>query len=632
MYEEKKAFPIKYAIIGGALLFVIIVIAIIIGNQPDYEQMRKDKISMIEAAALKYGNDHEDQYAVIKGNCLTVEKLIEEGYLESEAKDRNVIFDPTDKTSKTILNDEIEVTYDEDFIAIYMDGKTCEAEIDEDLFKVTTSNKTSNSIILKLEVPPLTMINTIKWSEVDNEEYRDSGVGTSQPYNNIKTGDHVVNIIVVIENNDGSTTDVKVKSSFTIDPIVAPKVRIDEQSSDIVIIEYPKPDTVSDEYQTYDYSYLLNTEDETQAVAATSDVTSYQFAETGYIIAVVTDGDNVVKSERLDVVVIPPCEDTEWSVCAGCETDCGSSCEGTQTSNCGTVRTCPVQGYCQPVVKHNLTINVINGSPEVTEEEIVEGEVFTLENIKANSGYTYKSATCNNSGRISYSSSTRKATIRNITKDTVCNITFAKTTVTTYYTVTFRSSIDNSIIKTTKVLKGNKVSSPTAPSIDGYTFTNWTYNGSKYDFNSSVNSNITIVAQYKNNPTVYKITVTFVTNNGQSNRYAYVLPGGLVAKPSDPIRAGYSFQGWSYEGKEFNFMTPITKPIEIQAVWVSLKTVKVSISCAQTTCQGIATLPNFNKIDSLVPSAGKVSYTMSGNSITIVLTGATSADVLVNYT
>lgn len=64
------------------------------------------------------------------------------------------------------------------------------------------------------------------------------------------------------------------------------------------------------------------------------------------------------------------------------------------------------------------------------------------------------------------------------------------------YTVTFNSN-GGSKVSSQIVVEGNKVSKPQNPTREEYTFVGWTLNGSEYNFNTSVKSNITLVANWK---------------------------------------------------------------------------------------------------------------------------------------
>ena len=62
-------------------------------------------------------------------------------------------------------------------------------------------------------------------------------------------------------------------------------------------------------------------------------------------------------------------------------------------------------------------------------------------------------------------------------------------------------------------------------------------------------------------------TVTFDSAGGSAVDSQTVTEGETVAKPNDPIRDGYDFDGWYLEGKKYNFDTSVTGDITLTALW-----------------------------------------------------------------
>ena len=46
-----------------------------------------------------------------------------------------------------------------------------------------------------------------------------------------------------------------------------------------------------------------------------------------------------------------------------------------------------------------------------------------------------------------------------------------------------------------------------------------------------------------------------------------MVDGGTVSAPNPPSMVGYDFVGWFYQGKEWDFSTPIVNDIVISARW-----------------------------------------------------------------
>ena len=76
--------------------------------------------------------------------------------------------------------------------------------------------------------------------------------------------------------------------------------------------------------------------------------------------------------------------------------------------------------------------------------------------------------------------------------------------------------------------------------------------------------NTSYTATYTNNIKYY--TVTFVDDNNILNGLSLEY-GKKVPKIEDPVKEGYKFIGWYLDGVEYDFETPITKDIKLDAKW-----------------------------------------------------------------
>ena len=111
------------------------------------------------------------------------------------------------------------------------------------------------------------------------------------------------------------------------------------------------------------------------------------------------------------------------------------------------------------------------------------------------------------------------------------------------YSIDFNSNGGTEIPSQTS--SGNKVKEPNPPLKDGYKFDGWYLNNELFDFNSTINDNITLEAKWI--PITYNIE--------------YNLDGGIfgekhpenaefdeVIEISTPTKGGYKFNGWYYYG------------------------------------------------------------------------------------
>ena len=214
-----------------------------------------------------------------------------------------------------------------------------------------------------------------------------------------------------------------------------------------------------------------------------------------------------------------------------------------------------------------------------------------------------------------------------------------KPTITTptvkKYTVTFNSS-GGSAVSSQTVTEGGKVSKPSNPTRNGYTFVGWTLNGNIYDFNSAVNNNITLVAKWNEN-VKKKYTITFNSDGGTIVSSQTVTEGGKVSRPSDPTKSGYNFVGWTLNGVSYDFNSIVNGNITLTAKWAQKSyTVKVTpvdqyspdriltvyedgkqISVSAIKYNGVTLCSGSNMVVNM--------YEISGvNSLTVVLTNGSS--------
>ena len=141
-----------------------------------------------------------------------------------------------------------------------------------------------------------------------------------------------------------------------------------------------------------------------------------------------------------------------------------------------------------------------------------------------------------------------------------------------YYKVTFFNGYPGGGYFTEKVDPGEKVSKPTDPSRDGYTFGGWTTDfegNSPFDFNSEIAENLQIYAQWIRDISSFK--VTFKYNTDQEDNVVTVENGAKVVKPTDPERDGFTFTGWYLDAlftEKYNFEEAVvTDDITLYGGW-----------------------------------------------------------------
>ena len=135
------------------------------------------------------------------------------------------------------------------------------------------------------------------------------------------------------------------------------------------------------------------------------------------------------------------------------------------------------------------------------------------------------------------------------------------------YIITFDSNGGSEIV-TQKVKKGRKVIEPKNPTKESATFMYWALDDKQYDFNQTVNSDLTLKAIWNDiTPNTTEYTVVFDSNGGTAIESQKVKNGEKAVKPTSPTRDGYTFDNWYLDSDIFDFDTIIEKNITLKAHW-----------------------------------------------------------------
>ena len=204
-----------------------------------------------------------------------------------------------------------------------------------------------------------------------------------------------------------------------------------------------------------------------------------------------------------------------------------------------------------------------NGGSYVSTQTISEGSKVKRPADPTKSGYTFDYWSLSRNGDLKYN-------FDNAVNSNFTLYAIWKKNPVTNYTVSFNLNGGAGSIANQTIASGGKVTKPTNPTRSGYTFMHWstTPNGSAYNFNNSVNNNITLYAVWQQNINYY--TVSFNLNGGVGSvANQTIASGGRVTRPANPTRSGYTFMYWSTStsGSAYNFNNSVSSNITLYAVW-----------------------------------------------------------------
>lgn len=124
-------------------------------------------------------------------------------------------------------------------------------------------------------------------------------------------------------------------------------------------------------------------------------------------------------------------------------------------------------------------------------------------------------------------------------------------------TVTYAYGALGGTYATQIVQAGEKAIEPDVPSRQGYQFTDWYLDDTKYDFNTAVTKDMTLTAKW----TLDRYTISYNLNNGTAtgNPDSYTVESDAITL-NTPTRPGYTFTGWSGTGLDGENNMTVTIP------------------------------------------------------------------------
>lgn len=180
------------------------------------------------------------------------------------------------------------------------------------------------------------------------------------------------------------------------------------------------------------------------------------------------------------------------------------------------------------------------------------------------------------------------------------------------YTVKFNTD-GGSIIEVQKIKRGEKIIKPLDPEKEGYEFIGWYLDGKQYYFDTSIKSDVELVAKWQKKTNLETVTVTFDTGGGSKISSVEIEKGSKLNKPKDPTKEGFSFVEWLLDNNSFNFDVEIKNDITLTAKWKKIESDEVTITFNSNGGSSVATkvIKKGNKV-SKPKDPTRVGYTFNG--------------------
>jgi uncharacterized repeat protein (TIGR02543 family) len=190
------------------------------------------------------------------------------------------------------------------------------------------------------------------------------------------------------------------------------------------------------------------------------------------------------------------------------------------------------------------------------------------------------------------------------------------------YTITFDSNGGTQVNSITDDLNAS-IAKPSDPTKSGYTFDGW-YTSSALTtavtWPHTMTANVTFYAKWTENAVTNTFTVTFDSNGGTTVSAITNNENSSIAKPSDPTKSGFTFDGWYTSSALTTAVTwphTLTASVTFYAKWTAVITYTITwqvngqvVETDLNVIEGVT--PTFNGSTPAKPSTAQYTFTFNG--------------------
>ena len=377
---------------------------------------------------------------------------------------------------------------------------------------------------------------------------------------------------------DNVTGDLTVNAVYTINKYTVTFVDMNGDTIDEVTVEYNKAATAPTAPAVEGYTFSEWDKDFSNVTGALTVTALYTINTHTVTVTVKAEGDYAKTTVDYGTVYTLPTED-EVSAKGLLTTDdifSGWMING-ESFDAGAEVTITADTVITAILGNvtYYTVTIVDGETTTT-NSCAEGTTFTVPAAAGKTGYTF----------VSWTDDEGNVYVADLTLTVTADITLTAQYTVITFTVTF-VDMNGDTIQEVTVEYGKAATAPTAPAVEGHTFSGW-----DTDF-TNVTGDLTVTAVY----TINKYTVTFVDMNGDTIDEVTVEYNKAATAPTAPAVEGYTFSEWDKDFSNVTGALTVTALYTINTHTVTV-TVKAEGDYAKTTVDygTVYTLPTEDEV------------------------------------